>query len=488
MRDDWEMPIYKALEQYAEEGPLPFHMPGHKLGRGFPKEFLLRLASLDVTEIPGTDDLHDPHGAIKESQILAAKAFGAEESLFLVNGSTAGIHGAILTLCREGDGLIIGRDCHKSVINGLLLAGAVPIPIQPDFSEEFGIPTAITPQSVEKTLREYPDAKGVLLTRPGYHGICADVEAIAEVVHANGKALIVDEAHGAHLCFHRELPVSALEGGADLCIQSAHKTLAAFTQGAYLHIRGNRVDRRLLKEHLRLLQTSSPSYMVMASLDFARAQMEYNGEKLLASLMEHISEFKRGLLQIDGFTVLDEVGSGRAFDRCLRHDPTRVVIRVAGAGLTGFEAAKALRKGFAVQVEMADLCNIVLIATVADGGEQFQRLLEAMKGLASYGRGRGQKVSNLSHQPLIRRFAAMEPPEKKLGLAQAFYGPGQLIPLRSGAGRISKSMLVPYPPGIPVIFPGEVISLQMVEAISLQLEAGGVVHGVDDGGRINVNV
>jgi arginine decarboxylase len=211
-------------------------MPGHKLGSGIPEEFLSQLEKLDLTEIPGLDDLHNPSGVVCEAQELAAGAFGAEKSYFLVNGSTVGLHAAISAVCRPGQRLIAGRDSHSAVINGMLLAGVRPYYFMPEYSDSFGICTGITPREVERALSENTDAEAVLITRPNYYGVCCDIEEIAKIVHSRNKILIVDEAHGPHLVFNKRLPMCALEAGADICIQSAHKTLPAFTQGAYLHM------------------------------------------------------------------------------------------------------------------------------------------------------------------------------------------------------------------------------------------------------------
>src|SRR3989339_18069 len=230
------MPIYNAVTHYYKTNPTVFHMPGHKLGKGIEKEFLKNLFKLDITEIYGTDNLNYPSGMIKEAEELASKAFGASRTFFLVNGSTVGIHAMIMTICKEKDKLIVSRDCHKSVINGMLLCGVTPIYVIPEFDEEFGIFTYIDPKKIQHLLIENQDAVGVLITRPNYYGVCSNIDEIARIVHKYNKILAIDEAHGSHLKFLEKLPKCAMNGNADICVQSAHKTLLAFTQGAYLHI------------------------------------------------------------------------------------------------------------------------------------------------------------------------------------------------------------------------------------------------------------
>ncbi|MCX7842855.1 MAG: aminotransferase class I/II-fold pyridoxal phosphate-dependent enzyme [Clostridia bacterium] len=472
---NWSIPIYDALTKYAAANPLIFHMPGHKLGKGMPSEFLESLHLLDVTEIPGTDNLHFPQGAIKEAQELAAKAFGAEYTFFLVNGSTCGIHAMIMTACGPGDRLIVARDCHKSVIGGMMLAGAEPVYICPEFDGRFNISTAVTEDEIERVLKENPDAKGVLITRPNYHGVCADIQRIAHLVHSCGKILMVDEAHGAHFRFNKKLPVCAMDSGADICVQSAHKTLPAFTQSAYLHVKSSKIDIDRLKMNLSLLQTTSPSYILMSSLDIARAIMENAGDKLLEKLLGLVDCFEKSLSGIEGYFLLNKSLLG-----AFHHDRTRLVINVANTGLTGFEAEKLLRREFNTQVEMSDLCNIVCIATIADSAESFDRLLY----------GLGEIASKFKQQSKLTDIYIGEPdiPPRKIELKDVSYIKAELVMLERATGRVSLQMVTPYPPGIPVLCPGEVISGDAVEYIRSIRAMGGNVLGLGEKGEIQVAV
>jgi len=279
-------PIYSALKDYADENNIPFHMPGHKMGIGFPKNFAKNLPKFDITELPNMDNLHFPDGIIKEAQLLAAHAFNANKTFFLVNGATCGVHAAIMTTCEHGSKIIIGRDCHRSAIEGTILANAIPVYVNTEVDNFFGISTGVEPETLKTALEDNPDASAVFVTRPNYYGICSDIEKIVDITHSFGKILIVDEAHGAHFKFNKKLPISALDAGADICVQSAHKTLPALTQGAYLHIKSDSVDIEKLEFYLRLLETTSPSYIIMASLDMARALMEYSGKQLLDNIIK----------------------------------------------------------------------------------------------------------------------------------------------------------------------------------------------------------
>lgn len=463
-------PIYDFLKKYAGSEPAVFHMPGHRLGRGFPPGFSENLAALDITEIPGADNLHWPDGVIMESQRLAAAAFGADYTCFSVNGSTGALHAMIMAACKKGDTLIVGRDCHRAAINAMLLAGVEPVYLFPELDEGFGISTVITPQSVKKALEDYPEAAGVLITRPGYYGACSDIRSIAELVHRRGKVLVVDEAHGAHLRFSPRLPVCALEAGADACVQSAHKTLPALTQGAYLHVKGSGLDRERLMFFLDMLQTTSPSYLIMASLDVARSLMELYGGPLLSSLLELLSEFREEIRGASGYELLQAVKNGTA-------DPTRLVIKVAGRGLTGYDAMELLGKNHNIQVEMADLNNIVCITTVCSLREDFSRLAEALRLLPESG-NRPFKAPPIISPPRCG--------ERALSLKETLEARGRRLDISSAAGRISKAMLTPYPPGIPVVFPGERITPQTAEYIRCIVEIGGDVGGLSENFEVYV--
>jgi len=465
-------PLFNALKKYISDRPTPFHMPGHKLGKGFPADFLENIAALDLTEIAGTDNLHFPSGPIKEAQDLAAEAFGSKNSFFLVNGSTCGIHAIIMTICKPGDKLIVSRDCHKSVIGGLMLAGASPVYIRPEFNYDFGISAVVKVSEIENALRLHPDAAGVLITRPNYYGICSDIRAIAELVHSYGKVLAVDEAHGAHLKFHSALPESAMEAGADICVQSAHKTLAAFTQGAYLHVGSSRIELEKLKFYLRLLQTSSPSYIIMASLDVAREIMQRKGKEGLDQLINSIKGFKskieKGGLPV---TCLSYVEGGET-------DITRLVINVRGLGRTGFETDRKLREKYNIQVEMSDLCNIVCITTPADSTQDLEMLYRALEEIAM-----ARKDGFFTKYP---EQLPIEIPEQKLEPGKAMSSRGEEIALNDAAGRISRCVITPYPPGIPLVCPGEIITSETVKYIYNIINCGGIVNGVGDNLEVSV--
>jgi len=454
-------------------------MPGHKLGKGIPEIFLSEIEKLDLTEIPGLDNLHAPAGVLKEAQELAAEAFGSKKSYFLVNGSTVGLHAAISTVCRPGEHLIVGRDSHSAVINGMLLRGVNPAYILPEYSPGFGINTGITPQAVEKALFEMPDAAGVLITRPNYYGVCSDIKKISEIVHKHKKILIVDEAHGAHLSFHTELPAGALEAGADLCIQSAHKTLPAFTQGAYLHIGSDHIDRERLEYFLDMFQTTSPSYVIMAYLDIARELMQKNGRSLLDGLLSSVRTSLNGMGN-SGIRMLDR-NDVPGFEL----DGTRLTANAAGIGMTGYSAEKLLRERHNIQVEMSDLFNIVCIATVADDPESIRRLFSALSSLDSaHIPGNTAELSEILS--VVTEYRGLRAPVQAVSSSAILEAEVDHISLEDTAGRTSRGMISPYPPGLALVCPGEIISRDMVDYIATLVRSGGSVHGIGENGTVAV--
>ncbi|HHV95321.1 MAG TPA: aminotransferase class I/II-fold pyridoxal phosphate-dependent enzyme [Clostridiaceae bacterium] len=527
-------PIYKAIKSYIEELPIPFHMPGHKMGKGLPQDWIALAGKIDLTEIFGLDNLHFPAGAIKEAQELAASAFGAFKTYFLVNGSSVGIHAAIMTVCNPGDKIIVARDCHRSVISGVILAGANPVYVPVEIDEDFGIPTTINTEILTEILEKNRDARAVLITRPNYYGICSDIEKIAEITRSFGKILIVDEAHGAHFKFHDSLPRPSLEAGADICIQSAHKTLPALTQSAYLHLSkdfSDSIDVERLEFNLRLLQTTSPSYLLMSSLDIARAIMEQHGKELLESLINKIDWFSSHISELKGIKILCEedirknmrkdakkdykLGSratelrnsavglkNPATARSAIHDKTRLVINISDLNNAGYDVEKFLREKFHIQVEMSDLFNIICITTVSDEKKDFEGLLKALKdirdlkthknltkyeNLTKHGFVSTQKVSEKNNLiKLVKNNLTI--PEQGMEPWKILSRKSEYIPFKTSLGRISRDFIVPYPPGVPLVCPGEIINRDIIEYVYKVLEVGGNVNGIlqENGLKISV--
>ena len=342
------MPLVEKLINHTEKGPVSFHVPGHKgssaiMGAG--ARLWERALQYDLTELPGLDNLHCPAGVIRDAQRLAAEAYGADHTYFLVNGSTAGVLASMLAATRPGDTVIVDRGCHSSVYNGLVLGRLNPVYIRRQVDPATGIPLSADAAEVERAFEKTRRAKAVVITNPTYYGICSDIRTIAATAHKNGALLIVDEAHGAHLRFWSGLPDSSLDTGADLVVQSAHKTLPAMTQGSWLHVKGGGVDKERLERMLGMLQTTSPSYVIMASLDNARHAMQKEGAGYLEEVLGY-AEYAR--LEINGMGK--GFLPGREYFRakgCRDFDGTKLIINCTGAGLTGQRLDLFLRSGAA---------------------------------------------------------------------------------------------------------------------------------------------
>lgn len=468
-------PLFEALRDYAKKDMAPFHTPGHKQGGGIDPEFLDLLGrnvfAIDLTELPEVDNLHDPDHVIREAQELAAAAYGSDRAFFLMNGSTSGNNVGVLSVCDPGDKLIIPRNSHKSVIGGIILGGAVPIYVMPEWDSELGLAHGVTPQSIKETILRHPDAKGVFLVNPTYYGSTIDLKSIAEVCHEHGLPLLVDEAHGPHLHFHDELPPSALSCGADLVVQSTHKILSAMTQSSLLHVRGNRIDVKRVKNVLQLLQSTSPSYVLMASLDVARRQMVLHGRDFLGDTIALARWAREELNKIPGVQCFGEEKIGRP--GLFGLDVTKLTVNVAGLGLTGFEAIDLLNERFNIQSEMATLYNVLEIVSIGNSRKHLERLVQALQTLSDENQGRAA-LTPVPTPPIP------DLPEMAVTPREAFFAPVKRIPFPESVGEICAEIVAPYPPGIPILVPGERITPAIVEYLTVIHSHGAFINGPED--------
>ena len=436
------------------------------------------LAQMDLTEVSGLDNLQSPEGIIREAQQLAAKAFQSDACFFVVNGSTSGIHAMMMATFQPGDQVLIPRNCHKSVWGGLILSGAEPVFVQPEYDEKRCLATHVSPERVRQAIRENSNVKGMVITNPDYYGLCPQLSEIQRILASHEMKLLVDEAHGPHLIFHSDLPPSAAQCNANLWVQSAHKTLPALTQAAYLHV-GNQInalDTHLLErvtQYHRLLQSTSPSYLIMASLDYARAYMEEQGKEALDKLLEHLA-WTRNELRTLGIDTME----GFSRPEVYQTDATRLVLDISELGLTGFQGEEILRQA-GVQVEMSDSHRLVLVCTVADRREDFQGLVDACKHLSTHMGNREIKGRKLT--------ISREIPRQMLSPKEAFAGNVEWVSLEQAAGRICGGAPVgPYPPGIPTYYPGELITASGLEELLENQTQGAHLFGLSEDGKISV--
>ncbi len=438
------------MKDYSADGALAFHTPGHKQGLGAHKllKNLITAEGLrqEVSLMEELDDLHSPHTCIKSAENLAAKLWHAGDALFIVNGTTGAIQAMILATLQSNDLVFVPRNSHRAVTAGLILSGAIPIFLPIEFSAELKIPLNLTVETLKSAIKKFPQARALILTSPNYYGVAADVEEIAKILHENKMLLLVDEAHGAHLQFSDELPISAMDAGADLAAQSTHKLLGSMTQTSMLMV-GKNFDSEKVRRAASLLQTTSPNYLLLASLDIARLQMFEVGAEKISSAVE-LSKFLRAEVQkIHGLKTFDAV-------KDFSLDLTKVTVNVEDLGLTGIDAEKILRHNLKIQCELSDASNLLFIISYADNLSTVSRLVEQLGKLPR---------SNKNLSPII------ELPQKisvaEISPREIFFKKSEVVPLEKSFGRICAEEVTFYPPGIPILNLGEKITPQVVSQI-----------------------
>ena len=432
--------VKSAIDSVLKRNTARFFMPGHK-GLG------CVMLHYDVTELDGTDNLHKPQGILREAQLAASVAFGALHTFFCVNGSSVGLHALIMSICNRGDTLIVDRGCHIAVINALVLNDVRPIFVYPKYNNKFGINDGIEPDDVARAISENPSAKGVLITTPTYYGVCSDVNTIADIAHKHDIPLIVDEAHGAHFCFSKNLPLSALECGADGVVQSVHKTLTCLTQGALLHIGTERIDKQRVQENLNMLHTTSPSYLIMSSIDGARCEMERYGESRLKRLIAECDRVRKKANETGAYYCLDKLGPWHDFDQ------TRLVFNVENA----FDVQAVLRDKYNILVEMVDGYNIVCIPTINNRNTDFANLVKALVEIAKTLPPREVR-ENLQIEQIPTAKLVMPP-------AQAYYSQTEVVAPKDAIGKVAARSVYKCPPCMPILCPGEMITSEISQRL-----------------------
>lgn len=468
-------PLLDAITEFIDTKPAYFRIPGHRLERGMSKKWTDKVGkeifAYDVTETPFTDDLHSPEGAILESEKLLQKLYHADKSFFLVNGTTCGNEAMILSAAFEGQEIMVARNAHKSAMMGLIISGAKPVYIMPELLEDWGIQGGIRPETVRRAFEEHPHCKALFLVSPSYYGITSNLRALADICHEYGAMLLVDEAHGGHLYFHRELPEGALEQGADMCVQSMHKVTGALTQSSVMHIKSKLADYERVAANLHIVQSTSPNYLLMTSLDCARYELAIHGQEMMQQALELAENARRRIQAISGFQCMQAEVVGRAGIAGL--DKTRLVISAKELGLTGFELEEMLFQRYAVNMELADYENVLAIVTYANTQEEIERLIQACESLSrEYFVKKDETSVQLAFPPL---------PEQVLTPRQAYFSMSEEISWQQAVGRISAEMIAPYPPGIPIIYPGERITQEVWEYLEKFRRENRHIHGSRDG-------
>jgi len=474
-----ETPLLTAMLNYVKDGVVPFHTPGHKQGKGMHpslgKIIGRETLELDLALMHELDDLHEPHGCIKAAQDLSAELYEADHSFFVINGTTGGIYAMILTIAGPGDKIIVPRNAHRSIIGGIILSGAIPVFIQPAVDNELGIAMGVTPEAVEAAVLRHPEAKGVLIINPTYYGVSTDLKRIVDFVHAHNMSVIVDEAHGPHLKFSDRLPIPALDAGADICAQSTHKIIGAMTQCSMVHCREGRINVPRLKAMLQLVQSTSPNYILMASLDVARMQMAAEGAQLIEKAIDLAQWVRSEINKIPGLYCFgeDKIGNPGVHS----FDPTKVTVTVKGLGLKGAEAERIIRHDYKIQAELSDMYNLLFLITLGDTEEEAHALVAALRGLAE------NHASDCDFSELDDACASINypaPPEGVISPRDALFGNTCTVPFNASAGFVCAEIVTFYPPGIPLLCPGERITGEIIDYCRRLQQVGMHISGPED--------
>lgn len=476
--DQNQAPIYEALVKLRKKRIVPFDVPGHKRGRGNPELVELlgeKCVGIDVNSMKPLDNLGHPISIIRDAEELAADAFGAAHAFLMIGGTTSSVQTMILSTCKAGDKIILPRNVHKSAINALVLCGAIPIYIEMSVDPKIGIALGLENERVAQTIKEHPDAKAILINNPTYYGICSDLKGLTEMAHEAGMMVLVDEAHGAHLHFTDKLPLSAMDAGADMAAVSMHKSGGSLTQSSILLI-GEQMNPEYVRQIINLTQSTSASYLLMASLDISRRNLALRGKESFEKVIE-LSEYARREINaiggyyayskelIDGVSVCD-------------FDVTKLSVYTQGIGLTGIEVYDLLRDEYDIQIEFGDIGNILAYISIGDRIQDIERLVGALADIKRlYSRDGKDLIAGEYIQP-----------ELVLSPQEAFYSERKSLTLDDSVGQVCGEFVMCYPPGIPILAPGERITREIVDYIQFAKERGCSLQGTEDPEVNHINV
>lgn len=478
MSDQSRAPILEALEEMKQNRLVPFDVPGHKHGKGNPDltRFLgERCLSVDVNSMKMLDNLCHPVSVIREAQELAAEAFGAAHAYFIVGGTTSAVQSMVLSVCKRGDKIILPRNVHRSVINIMILCGAVPVYVDPDLDRRLGIALGMKLSEVEKAVAKNPDAKAILVNNPTYYGICSNLKGITDLAHAHGMKMLVDEAHGTHFYFDRELPMSAMQAGADMAAVSMHKSGGSLTQSSFLLI-GPGMSEGYVRQIINISQTTSGSYLLMSSLDISRRNLALHGQEIFDKVREMVAYARGEINQIgDYYAYSKEIVNG---DSVYDFDITKLSVNTLPVGLAGIEVYDLLRDEYDIQTEFGDLGNVLAYVSVGDRPRDIERLVSA---LAEIRRLYRRDPNSLMTAEYINPSVVFSPQD-------AFYSDKQSLPLRDCENRVCAEFVMCYPPGIPILAPGELITKDILDYILYAKEKGCSMTGPEDMELTRLNV
>lgn len=465
-----DTPIRKALEEQRYNRLAHFDVPGHKGGRGNKelRDFLgEECMRLDMNSMKPLDNLCHPVSVIKEAQELAAEAFGAKEAFFIVNGTTAAVQAMIMSVCKSGEKVIMPRNVHRSAINALVVNGAIPVYINPGINKQLGIPLGMSVEDVKKAIIENKDAKAVLVNNPTYYGICSNLREIVKLAHEHDMLVLADEAHGTHLYFNDDLPVSAMEAGADMAAVSMHKTGGSLTQSSIL-LTNEKVNSDYVRQVINLTQTTSGNYLLLSSLDIARKNMYLNGKEMVKKTLDFASYARDEINKLGGYYAFgEELIDG---DMVYGFDATKLSVHTRDIGLAGIEVYDLLRDDYGIQIEFGDIGNILAIISAGDRNIEIERLIAALSEIKRL--HQKDKAGLFDHEYIK--------PHIIMGPQQAFYSQKVSLPIAKSEGHVCGEFVMCYPPGIPILAPGELITKDVVNYIMYAKEKGCFMTGTQD--------
>ena len=482
MSNQEKMPFVEALESYKEQHFVPFHTPGHKIGVEAPqllKDWMGPALPYDLGVMYALDDLHEPERELKEAQDLTAELYGADDCWFSINGTTALIEAMIMGSVGPDETIIIPREAHRSVISGLVLSGAKPVYMDCQFDDRWGIPLGVSVEDAIKTMDAHPEAKAILLVYPNYYGVGVDIVKIVKEAHKRGMIVLVDEAHGPHLPFSENLPVEAIAAGADLVAQSTHKSVGSLTQTSWLLGQGDKINQRRITQMHQMLQSTSPNYIFLASLDMARRQLATEGKALISRTVELSLYLRNELNKISGITTMEYIDIQ---ERVVNYDCTKVLIDAKILGLTGIEFERMLRD-HCIEVELVQAHHVLVLITIGDTKESVTSLIQAVQAISDT-RLHTSKVANSNvvenAENLSKDSSLLPKPIVRVTPRNAMYANRVQVPLRDALHRIAGETIAYYPPGIPCVAVGEEISSSVLQYIENRKALGYVPNGADD--------
>ena len=463
-------PIYEALERLRKMRVVPFDVPGHKRGRGNPELARLlgeKCMSMDVNSMKPLDNLCHPVSVIRQAEELAAEAFGAANAFLMVGGTTSAVQAMVLSVAKRGEKIILPRNVHRSVIGAMVLCGAVPVYVNPQCNERLGIPLGMTVEDVKRAIEENPDAKAVLVNNPTYYGICSDIKTIVKMAHDHGMYCLADEAHGTHFYFSDQLPVSAMEAGADMAAVSMHKSGGSLTQSSLLLL-GPNMSEGYVRQIINLTQTTSGSYLLLSSLDISRRNLALRGKETFEKVRSYAKYARAEINDIGGYYAFcrELINGNSVYD----FDVTKLAVHTLDVGLAGIEVYDLLRDEYDIQIEFGDFGNFLAYLSIGDRKQDIERLVSA---LAEISRRFGKEKVNLMTQEYVDPQVAVSPQD-------AFYADKEKVELKDAPGRISGEFVMCYPPGIPILAPGERVTQEIREHIEYAREKGCTLTGAED--------